>query len=234
MPGRTQGESFVLKHRLAGAAVLIGFAVIVLPMLLGGPREDDGATDNADTGKPDTRVFRSNITPIGGETPSTEAREGGDLERTVGDLLNRDAPPPVDGAPAAESPAAGADDGGGQATTEASREDETAAGEPQVAARDEGAGEAQPAASPDAETPREIERGWVVQVGTFTKPANVDRLVAKLEQGGFAPSTSDVKTSEGSATRVWVGPFETRVEAARMKTRLTQQTGSEALIVAYP
>jgi cell division septation protein DedD len=58
--------------------------------------------------------------------------------------------------------------------------------------------------------------------------------VAELEKGGFGPSTSAVETSSGSATRVWVGPYETRVEAARMKTRVTQQTGSEALIVAYP
>lgn len=79
-----------------------------------------------------------------------------------------------------------------------------------------------------------MERGWIVQVGTFTKSGNVEKLVAELEEIGFKPSTTDVSTSSGDATRVWVGPFETRVEAARVKTRLTQRTGSEGLIVAYP
>lgn len=230
MSGRAPGESFVLKHRLAGAAVLIGFAVIVLPLLLGGPREEAGGTDSTESREPDTKVFRSNITPIGGETPTAEAREGEDLNRTVGELLDRDAPPPGDGAPAPDTTAVT----NGDVDDEPDRTNETDDGEVETAARDEDAGGTESATTPEREAPREIDRGWIVQVGTFTKPGNVDKLVARLNESGFEASTTEVETSEGSATRVWVGPYETRVEAARMKTRVGQQTGSEALIVAYP
>jgi len=227
MPGQKQGESFVLKHRLAGAGVLIAFAVIILPMLLGGPRDEQSAGGEAAVSRDsNTKVFRSNITPIAGETPNAEKREG-QLDRTVGELLEQDA-----------SPSAGGDQGSGQrAESEPAAapkaEPEEPEKESQVAARSDEGGTSAPAASTQPE-PRQIERGWIVQVGTFRKPGNVDKLVADLKQSGFGPSTTDIETSGGSATRVWVGPFETRVEAARVKNRVSRHTGSEALIVAYP
>lgn len=233
MPAHKQGESFVLKYRLAGAAVLIGFAVIVLPLLLGGPGNDrDGVENAAATGDQDTRVFRSNITPIGGATPDHRSGAGGDLERTVGELLESTPPPPGDSEPAADS--AAAEPAGGEEPAASGQSGGSTEEAPRTAAGNEGGGQPEPGGSDDSAAPREVERGWIVQVGTFTKSGNVEKLVADLEKSGFVPSTTDVTTSSGSATRVWVGPFETRVEAARVKTRLTQRTGSEALIVAYP
>lgn len=226
MPANKQGDSFVLKHRLAGAAVLIGFAVVVLPFLLGGPGDDQGGTDQAAApAESETRVFRSNITPIGGETPDNRTGDGGDLERSVGELLESAAPPPGDVEPAGDAPADNADGDGQQAAE---------SGQPDAAAGDGEEGTPEPAGTGDSAEPREVERGWIVQVGTFTKAGNVEKLVAELKEIGFGPSTTDVSTSSGNATRVWVGPFETRVEAARVKTRLTQRTGAEGLIVAYP
>lgn len=236
MPAKKQGESFVLKHRLAGAAVLIGFAVVVLPLLLGGPGDDGGGEDQAASpGESETRVFRSNITPIGGETPDSRTGDGGDLERSVGELLESAAPPPGDVEPAGEAPADNAGtDGDGQQAAEPGQPDDATGDGSRAATGDAEDGASDSAASGDSDVPREVERGWIVQVGTFTKAANVEKLVAELEEIGFGPSTTDVSTSSGNATRVWVGPFETRVEAARVKTRLTQRTGSEGLIVAYP
>lgn len=237
MPAKKQGESFVLKHRLAGAAVLIGFAVIVLPLLLGGPGDDgSGADQAAAPGESETRVFRSNITPIGGETPDSRTGDGGDLERSVGQLLESAAPPPGDIEPAGDAPAdnADTDDDGQQKAAESGQPDEVAGDGSRVAPGDGEDGASESSGSGESAAPREVERGWIVQVGTFTKSGNVEKLVAELEEIGFKPSTTDVSTSSGDATRVWVGPFETRVEAARVKTRLTQRTGSEGLIVAYP
>ncbi|HSH41264.1 MAG TPA: hypothetical protein VK973_03980, partial [Arenicellales bacterium] len=71
MSAKKQGEAVVFKHRLAGAAVLIGFAVIVVPLLLGGPGPGDEQAvpeQGAESDQSDSRVFRSNITPIGGAT----------------------------------------------------------------------------------------------------------------------------------------------------------------------
>lgn len=211
MPAPKQGESFVMKHRLAGAAVLIGFAVIVLPMLLGGPKEDDSDTDNtAASSESDTKVFRSNITPISGATPSAAAPDREALERTVDELLNPDAPPPGDGAAAEETGAATAGDGDGEQATGSAPTGEIESDGSRIASRDEEGGEPEPAESEEDAAPAEVERGWIVQVGTFTKSGNADKLVADLEERGFTPSTTDVDTSSGPATRVWVGPFETR------------------------
>lgn len=74
------------------------------------------------------------------------------------------------------------------------------------------------------------EPGWVVRVGTFAQQANVDRVVERLRKAGFDPST----TKLANATRVWLGPFSQRVEAARMRTRVRQIIGGEAYIAAYP
>lgn len=229
MPAAKQGEAIVLKHRLAGAGVLIAFAVIVLPLLLGGPREEAiGPDENtAASRESDTKVFRSNITPIGGATPTAEARNEQGLKRTVGELLNPDAPP--DGAQAS---AAG--DGANSSEEPLQDDEQGGAAETQTASRSEDDDQAAPAEPEPAAAPSEVERGWIVQVGTFAKADNADNLVADLEKGGFGVSTTDVDTANGSATRVWIGPYGTRVEAARAKTRVTQQTGSEALIVAYP
>ena len=78
------------------------------------------------------------------------------------------------------------------------------------------------------------EPGWVVQVGTFAKDDNVTRVVKRLQQAGFEPSTTKVKTDKGSVTRVWIGPYSQRVEAARMRSRVQQVTGGEGFIAAYP
>lgn len=230
MPAPTQGESIVLKHRLAGAGVLIAFAVIVLPLLLGGPREEANGPDHntAASRDSDTKVFRSNITPIGGATPTAEARNQQGLKRTVGELLNPDAPPDGTSTEGAQANAAGDEADGSQESAQA----DEPGGERRTASRSEDNDQAAPAEP--AAAPSEIERGWIVQVGTFTKADNAHKLVADLENGGFGASTTEVETTSGSATRVWIGPYGTRVEAARAKTRVTQRTGSEALIVAYP
>lgn len=80
----------------------------------------------------------------------------------------------------------------------------------------------------------EGEPGWVVRVGTFAKVGNAERVMKRLQQAGFEPSTTKISTDNGSATRVWIGPYAQRVEAARMRKRVNQVTGGEAYIAAYP
>jgi len=230
MPAKKQGDTFVLKHRLAGAAVLIGFAVIVLPLLLGGPQEQpaggsDGGAASGESGA-ETKVFRSNITPIGGATPSVQSSDS-ELEQTVGELLD-----PGDAAGSEPQAAdAGVDEETATDAPAETSEPEESSDDGRVASSDQ--------ADDDSETGEqrsagEVDRGWIVQVGTFRKRSNVEKLVADLENNGYKTSTAEVQTSGGSATRVWVGPYGTRVEAARIKNRVVEHTGGEGLIVAYP
>ena len=62
-----------------------------------------------------------------------------------------------------------------------------------------------------------VKVGWIVQVGVFIEKAGAERVVQDLGSKGFNPSTSIVDTNRGkdSGTRIWLGPFEQRVEAAQ-------------------
>lgn len=81
-----------------------------------------------------------------------------------------------------------------------------------------------------------IDVGWVVQVGVFTDKDGASKVVEDLQIKGFKPSITIVDTNRGKATgsRVWLGPFAQRVDAAKTKTRLTERTGEPGFIRAYP
>ena len=81
-----------------------------------------------------------------------------------------------------------------------------------------------------------VELGWVVQVGVFTDKNGADKVVKDLQSKGFTPSITVVDTNrgKGTGTRVWLGPFAQRVDAAKTKTRLTEKTGEPGFIRAFP
>jgi DedD protein len=202
----TESE-FDLKKRLVGAIVLIGFGVVVLPALLGGNTSKFGEDDATVTPRLDSKVFVSKITPIGGETPQpmpAPTRTG------AAEVNSKAAAPEPDAAAPVKIAAAGSS-----------------------SAR---AGKiAKPKPAPKAEAAvKASEPGWVVRVGTFAKRGNVERVVKRLEQAGFDPSTTRVETQTGAVTRVWIGPYAKRVEAARMRSRVQRVTGGEGYIAAYP
>lgn len=79
-----------------------------------------------------------------------------------------------------------------------------------------------------------IEIGWVVSVGVFSEQKNVEALLESLQNKDFIPHTSIFETNKGAATRVWLGPYELRVDAAKAKTELKEKMGTLGLIKAYP
>jgi len=79
-----------------------------------------------------------------------------------------------------------------------------------------------------------VDVGWVVQVGVFTDKKGADRVVKDLKTKGFKPSATVVETNQGMGTRVWLGPFSQRVDAAKTKTRLKDRTGEDGFLRAYP
>lgn len=81
-----------------------------------------------------------------------------------------------------------------------------------------------------------VDVGWVVQVGVFTDQRGAKRVVEDLRSKGFSPSTTIVDTNRGKATgtRIWLGPYAQRVDAAKAKSELTEKTGEAGFIRAYP
>ena len=206
-------KEFDLKKRLVGAFILIGFGVVVLPAVLGGKNPEAEFEQEMTTQAQDTRIFVSKITPIGGATPRS-------LRQSEDQLVAAKPPDPDPVTPAQT----GKQTEKKKAAEAQVSKAQTSQPEPK---QDSGS-------LPIAATSPLDEPGWVIRVGTFSKKDNAKRVVKRLEQAGFKPSTSGVKTDKGTMTRVWIGPYAQRVDAARMRTRVQQVTGGEGFIAAYP
>ncbi|NNC99213.1 MAG: hypothetical protein HKN85_03430 [Gammaproteobacteria bacterium] len=251
-PNELAGTDFVLKHRIAGAAFLLFFGALFLPWLLGDPSaaskpeqvdveagnaaasairavesqqvEDEllAAIERKEAAEPE-QVYISKITPLGSNNTALSS------------------------SPPAEKPAEAATKTPQSKAVPATKPATTRAEEPKSI----GAGRAaEPIASKAAETTpattdtvpatvqanNSIEVGWAVQVGVFTDKNGAARVVKDLQAKGFEPQTTIVDTNRGKATgtRIWLGPFAQRVDAAKAKTRLTNQTGEAGFIRAYP
>lgn len=222
------GEGYKLKHRLVGIAVVFGVCVFLLPLLLSGRDHQTPAAvvPSASVAADDDQGFVSRIVPQATDsapaTPGTTVAEPPaadtappdpvDAPRTVADL----APPqemPLATATVADTPASTG------ATTAKPDEPKVDAAKPAAV---------KPAAEPD------VDRGWMVQVGLFANSANARHLQQTLKDKGFTANTESASTSNGTATRVWVGPFEQRVAAARARARISQEIGGKSFIRAYP
>jgi DedD protein len=63
---------------------------------------------------------------------------------------------------------------------------------------------------------------YLVQLGVFSEPENVERLQAKITDAGFTSNASTIKTPKGEMIRLRVGSFVTREAAANALTKLKQ------------
>lgn len=195
---------------------MIGFGVVLLPALLGGKDPDGSGDESQRFPSLESRVFVSKITPIGGATPQPMPKP---VQQKSSDGLAESPPPAVDPVVPVKPKIK---------KKKVAKADPPAKPKPAPKPK----AKAIPKAKP---VPRAAEPGWVVRVGTFSKKDNADRVLKRLQQAGFSPSTTKIKTDNGLATRVWVGPYEQRVEAARMRKRVQQVTGGEeGYIAAYP
>ncbi|NND82490.1 MAG: SPOR domain-containing protein [Gammaproteobacteria bacterium] len=235
---------FVLKHRIAGAAFLIFFGALFLPWVLGPPnaaerppvhsvsaiiedstnevieRENDvlEALEQAAEQAPE-QVYISKITPL-----SQSASANASADQSVTDAAGGDA---VDSARGTGDATAE----GSNRTTPAVNTEVSTQTTPDQPEAESGRGNNSAVAAADV-----VEVGWAVQVGIYTNSSGVAKVLADLRAKGFRPSTTVVDTNrgKGTGTRVWLGPFAERVEAAKVKTQLTEKTGEAGFIRAYP
>jgi len=74
---------------------------------------------------------------------------------------------------------------------------------------------------------------WAVQLGSFSKKANAEKLAAELRTQGYAAFLSQLKTSGGALHRVRVGPQKDRDSAASVAARLGS-AGHKGQVVPHP
>ncbi len=202
-----------LKERIIGAAVLVVFVVLVVPIFLDGPPEDGEIVSE--------RVL----------LPGQEAQK----TQTV--VLDRDRTEPV---PAASAPVAeklpvedSAEPQPGpepeSTATQAPKKEPEADGE--VAAKPAPGGSSAPADTP---APATSTTGmWAVQLGSFSNKENAEKLAADLRKQGYAAFLSQLQTSAGVMHRVRIGPQKDRESAEAMATRLAR-VGHEGKVVPHP
>ena len=74
---------------------------------------------------------------------------------------------------------------------------------------------------------------WAVQLGSFSKLQNAEKLAADLRTQGFAAFLSQRSTSSGELHRVRIGPQKDREAAEAMAARL-QKAGHTGTVLPHP
>ena len=75
-------------------------------------------------------------------------------------------------------------------------------------------------------------KGFMVQVGAYSKPESAASTKKRMESGGHRVVTETIKAADGSDRhRVRIGPFETREAAEQVRDRAKAQ-GYDAIVVS--
>lgn len=225
----------VMKRRLIGAVVIVGVAVIVLPMFLGGHR---ATRQTGQTGsEPSTsqgRDVKTVTIPLNG----SEQQHGGQSTPSQAPQPSASAAPP---APTA-SPDTG-NTGGAVQTQQAAQTSPQPAGPSASQSAGETAKPAKPASKPSpqpasTQTQQSKSGGatagngnWGVQVGSFSDAGNAQALASKLQAQGFSAFVASAQVGSQTYHRVRVGPVQTKNDAAKLGQRVESVVGHGVQVV---
>ncbi|TLY77921.1 MAG: hypothetical protein E6K49_06885 [Gammaproteobacteria bacterium] len=234
-----------MKERLTGAIVLVALIVLLVPALLTGPIRSAPAPQGAApvAGEPPLRSYTIDLADDSHTRTTSAATDGSPAPRVSGPAQPLPIPPPanktLDFPPSVgpsstrEAPAAGA-------AHTADAVQPPASDKPAVP--DNPAVPDKPSAQPPAVTPpQETEHhpssaqqptnttlgflgtpadGWMVQLGSFARRANADRLARELKRKGFRAAVSESSGGGRRLYRVRVGPTADRSGAEQLTAKL--------------
>ena len=209
-----------LKTRLLGAAVLIALAIIFVPMFFSGKPGKDTGEQSVSLKIPDQPDAQLKTTTLSVGPDNASAKAGSNDPDHVATVdVDAGKPQPASSAPAQATAAM-------MATPQAA----PAAPEPKAAVPQPSSHVAQsPSATAPASAPQPVSSNpgaaatavYSINLGTYAKSGNADKLIAKLVKQGFAAHSENAAINGKSATRVVVGPYPDRAaaEAARLKLK---------------
>jgi DedD protein len=223
-----------LKERLIGAAVLVAAAVILIPEMLSGGRDE--SSGNART------VTPAGVTPLKTYTIDL-SKSPGHSATPVTEPLTTLAPPPEAEAPAesdseseqvAAAPAA-------QAIPESAAERSAPERIPEAPVSSQSAPAAvkPPAPASEPVTParsasdvpeKASGTGWAVQLGSFSSRATADGMVSKLRSEDYDAFVMPVKSGANTLYRVRIGPMSDRQSAATTLSRIKAKVPAAAVV----
>jgi DedD protein len=195
---------FNLKHRLVGATVLILAAVILLPRVLTGT---DAESTRPGVNVPTTPQIQPQVLS---EVTAFDSNPPEVSTKTRIEIL--------------EQPAvASTDDGSASMESSDFRS---------VGGKKDRIAEA-PLPS-DSSLSKSIVTGFIVQVGIFQQPENTRNLISDLKKDGIDAKAEVIEMDGRQATRIWLGPFSTRSEAAREGNKAMMRTHSKPIVREWP
>lgn len=238
-----ENDDFNLKHRISGAAVLLFLGAAVLPWLLGPPSEaskieEEAVVASSAALSPGIQeadllidgvaginvkesVYVSKITPFDGD------RKTGLRETVTTTSIVKVVPSAEENTHKTTTTKTNLSGGGANRKVNAAKKDELK--RPEKAPSK--------VASAQEKTPTDVvDVGWIVQVGLFTEKNRAIAFIAELKNRGFNASSNVVDTNRGknTGTRVWLGPFARKSNAANEVKRLKSKAGKDGFIRVYP
>ena len=197
-----------LKERIIGAAVLVVFVVLVVPIFLDGPPGDE-------------EVVTERVMLPGQDGQNTQTVV---LER------DRTEPVPSTSSQPVVSEELAADEPKPAVTKMPEPKQDSQQAPPKTSP--------QPTPEPVAkENPPEQAASttgmWAVQLGSFSSRENAEKLAADLRKQGYAAFLSQLQTSNGVLHRVRIGPQKDRESAEAMAARLLK-VGHKGQVVPHP
>lgn len=194
----------LLKRRVIGAAVLVALAVIFIPMILSGGRDEMPLFGSNIPKKP--RAIEK-LKSLEIPTPPKVEQPNENIRIPVAEQL-----PPARAE--LKKPAQGQADASGKAVTssKAVQSDKQAATSDKASAT----------------------KAWVVQVGSFGNRANALALQKKLRRHKFAAFVEFVKGKQGGVYRVRVGPEVDRAKAEETRQAINKQLKIRGVVMSHP
>ena len=81
---------------------------------------------------------------------------------------------------------------------------------------------------------RSLDKGWVLQVATFSNAESAEKVRSQLVNMGFIAFIQPVKTPTGSMLRVRIGPEIDREQAEANQAKLQADTEYKGMILRFP
>jgi DedD protein len=193
-----------LKERIVGATVLVVVAVLIVPVFLDGPSQQD--------------VVVTQPVTLPGQNDQPRKQQ------TI--VLERDRSEPVPATPLPEPETKAAEVPRPEPAKAREVAEKVTAGDVQAAAP--------PASAKAETPPEDPGTGmFAVQLGSFSSRENAERLAADLRKEGYAAFLSQLDTSDGALHRVRVGPQKDRESAESVAARLSA-AGHKGQVVPHP
>ncbi len=195
-----------LKERIIGAAVLVIFVVLVVPVFLdGSPKNGEVISERVPLpGQADEQKLQTIVLPRDRKEPVPIAVS----TKLVEQQATREEPPAksTEGVASTETPPASAP-----------------------------APEPRPQTLPPTvvNATNSSTGMWAVQLGSFSNKQNAEKLAAKLRKQGYAAFLSQLTTATGPLHRVRIGPQKDRDGAEAMAGRL-ERAGHAGQVVPHP